>query len=126
MLAAGVAVGGNLIVAVMGTNSSSSPLRVDNVSIAIALILSIAALLNFPAGRRRGVELSLLALDVLVVGGSMVLITSVLVYSRLTVASDGGIGSRSVAMVFPALDVVLVTVAVLLVLNKGSWWLQDF
>ena len=59
--------------------------------IAAALMVSIAAVLNFPSVRRRGVDLLVMSLDGLIMGAAVLIIASVLVYSELLdTSSDAG------------------------------------
>jgi PAS domain S-box-containing protein len=120
IFAAGVvAVLGNLWVAAVGADPVSSPSAVGELSIAVALLLAIAALLNFPSARRRGIDLLVMALDGIVAAGAVLIIASVLVYAQLLEAASHD-SAGTVALVFPALDVALATVAVLLVLRASG------
>src|SRR6476469_4690541 len=119
-VAAVVAVAGNVWVAATGADPVDSPSAIGNAAIAVALLLSIAGLLSVPSVRRRGVELFLMALDGLVAGGAVLVIASVLVYSELLDSTTGNLGSRFTTLAFPVLDIVLATVAVLLVLRTGG------
>ena len=115
-----VAILGNMWVAATGSDPVSDPSIVSNVSIAAALLLSIAGLLSFPTVKRRGAELLLMTLDGLVAAGALIIIVTVLVYSDLLAATvDDSAGSRFFALTFPVLDVVLATVAVLLILRSS-------
>ena len=115
-----VGAAGNAWVAITGADPVSSPSLVSNISIAAALVISTLALLAFPSMRRRGAEWSVMFLDGLVAGGALLLIASVLVYSQLLNSpSDHGGSDRIFALVFPVLDVVLATVAVLLVVRAS-------
>jgi len=98
-----------------------------NVCIATALVLSTRGIISFPGVRRRGSDLLVMALDGVVAGGALLLITSVVVYSELLSSdarSTGGALNRALNLAFPALDVVLVTVAVMLALRarKADRW----
>ena len=118
LMAAGlVAVAGNIWVTAVGADPVDSPSAVGNGSIALALLLSIAGLLSFPSVRRRGVDQLLMSLDGLVAGSAVLVIASVLVYSELLDSVTDDLGSRSAALLFPVLDVVLATVAILLILR---------
>jgi PAS domain S-box-containing protein len=112
---------GNTWSAVVGADPVSSPSLFSNVCIAAALVLSTFALAMFPGIRRRGADLLGMFLDGIVAGGAFLLITSALVYSELLSSSapDGGAANRALALLFPALDVALVTVAVLLVVRAS-------
>ena len=119
-LAGFVAIAGNVWVLISGADPISSPSLVSNLSIAIALVISTAGLLAFPSARRRGAELLVMFLDGLVAGGAFLLIASVLVYAELLNSSDNdGTSARVFALIFPVLDVVLATVAVLLVVRAS-------
>ncbi|GAB3248506.1 response regulator [Nocardioides dilutus] len=115
-----VAITGNLWVAVVDADPVTSPSLFGDLTIAAALVLSTLGLLSFPA-RRRGAELSVMLLDGLVAGGAFLLIASVLVYPGLLDSSAReGAGAQVLALIFPVLDVVLATVAVLLVVRASG------
>jgi PAS domain S-box-containing protein len=119
-LAGFVAIAGNLWVVISGADPITSPSLISNVTIAMALVISTIGLLAFPSARRRGAELLVMFLDGLVAGGAFLLIASVLVYSELLDApTDDGTSARAFALIFPVLDVVLATVAVLLVVRAS-------
>ncbi|MFC4784470.1 PAS domain-containing sensor histidine kinase [Nocardioides sp. MAHUQ-72] len=120
MCAGTVAVAGNLWVAATGADPVDSPSAVSNASIAIALLLSIAGLLSFPSARRRGLDQLLMSLDGLIAGSAVLVIASVLVYSELLDSVTDDFASRSAALLFPVLDVVLATVALLLLLRTSG------
>ncbi len=120
VIAAGVAgIGSNVWVALADADPLPSSSRVGDGLICLALVLSTAALINFPTVRRRGIDRALLLLDGAVITVSVLLITSILVYPPLldTVA-DGQ--SVIAARLIPALDVVLVTVALLLMVRSSG------
>ncbi len=119
-LAGVVAILGNAWVAVTGADPISSPSLLSNLTISIALLLSTLGLLAFPTARRRGAELVGMLLDGLVAGGALLLIASVLIYSELLDSSGQGGSARVFVLVIPVLDVVLATVAVLLVVRASS------
>jgi PAS domain S-box-containing protein len=120
-MAAGiVAVAGNLWVLVTGADPVASPSAISNASIATALLLSIVGLLSFPSARRRGVDQLVMSLDGLVAGTAVLVIASVLVYNELLESVTDDLASRSAALLFPVLDVVLATVALLLLLRTGG------
>jgi PAS domain S-box-containing protein len=118
--AAAVAITGNLWVAATGSDPTTSPSTVSIVSIAVALSLSVIALLSFPMPRRRGAELLVMLLDGVVAGGAFLLITSVLAFTELLESSTATTtADRVTGIAFPALDVLLATVAVLLVVRAS-------
>lgn len=121
VIAGAVAIFGNVWVAVTGADPVTSPSVVSDVTIALALMISTAGLLTFPGPRRRGEELSVMFLDGLVAGGAFLLIASVLVYAELLGSSAReGVWAQAFALVFPLIDVVLATVAVLLVVRASG------
>ena len=120
VLAAAIALAGNLWATAAGADPVDSPSAVSDVSIALALLLSIWALLNFPSVRRRGPDLMVMSLDGLIMGSAVLITTSVLVYSELLDSSGGQLDTRFSALVFPLLDVVLATVALLLVVRSSG------
>jgi PAS domain S-box-containing protein len=118
VIAAVIAVMGNVWVTIIGADPVDSPSAIGDASIAVALILSIVALLNFPSVRRRGIDLLVMSLDGLVMGAAVLIIASVLVYSELLDAPSGEPVARFTSLLFPLLDVVLATVALLLVVRS--------
>ena len=118
VVAAVVAVAGNVWAAAVGSNPISSPSTVSDLSITIALALCIVAVLGFPSVRRRGVDLVVITLDGLVIGGAVLIIASTLVYSRLLDQTRGGFANGFATLLIPVLDVVLVVVALLLLLRS--------
>jgi PAS domain S-box-containing protein len=118
--AALVALAGNVWSTVVGADPVSSPSLVAEACIAVALLLSIAGLLNLPTMRHRGIELLRIALDGLVVGGSVLMITSLLGFLKVLGApAESGVTGLA-AVVFPVLDLVLATVALLLVVRSRA------
>lgn len=118
MLAAGVAILANLYGALIGLDPVESPSRVADGGILVALLLTIVGLATFPSVRRRGADQVLMTLDGLVVGGGVISIVSVVVYPRLLTPSVDATSELVAALLFPVLDLVLATVALLLVLRS--------
>ena len=118
MLASGVAIVSNAYAAVAGVDPVESPSRVADGGILVALVLSIAGLATFPSVRRRGADQVLMTLDGLVVGGGALSIVSVLVYPRLLATTSDATSEQVAALLIPVLDLVLATVALLLVLRS--------
>ena len=116
-IAALVAVVSNLYAAAIGADPVDSPSLVGDLGLAAALVLSIVGLLRFPSVRRRGIDLVLMTLDGLVVGGGVLAIASVLVYSELLASTSDGVAARFLVLLIPVLDVVLATVAIFLLLR---------
>jgi PAS domain S-box-containing protein len=119
--AGAVAVLGNGWAAAVGADPMDPPSQVGNISLTLALLLSIGAIVTFPAMRTRGAELGRLVLDGVIMGGSAMIVASVLVYSPVLDSAGGDLGARATALLFPVLDVVLVTVsAMLIVRSRGD------
>jgi PAS domain S-box-containing protein len=118
VIAALIAIAGNVWVAIIGADPVDAPSALGDASIGVALLLSIVALLGFPSVRRRGVDLLIMSLDGLVMGAAVLITVSVLVYSELLDTSADQLDSRASALIFPLLDVVLATVALLLVVRS--------
>lgn len=109
----------NAWVAITGSDPVDSPSTLGDLLLALALVLSIAALLSFPTVRRRGFDLLLLVLDGIVIAAGVLIIASVLVFASVT--DPGRVSdSQLTPLLLPVLDVVLATVALLLVLRSGG------
>jgi PAS domain S-box-containing protein len=115
---AAIAVVGNVWATAVGSDPVTSPSTFSDLTITVALLLCIGAVLGFPSVRRRGVDLVVIALDGLVVGGAVLIIASTLVYSRLLDQTRGGFATEFSTLLIPVLDVVLVVVALLLLLRS--------
>ena len=118
VVAALLAVAANVWVTVTGSDPLHSPSAVGDAFIAAALMVSIAAVLTFPSVRRRGVDLLVMSLDGLIMGAAVLIIASVLVYSELLDTSSDAVDTQFTVLLFPVLDVVLATVALLLVVRS--------
>jgi PAS domain S-box-containing protein len=117
--AGGAGIISNAWVAISGSDPVESPSTLGDLLLALALVFAIAALLSFPTVRRRGIDLLLLVLDGIVIAAGVLIIASILVYAALT---DPGrvTDSQLTPLLLPVLDVVLATVALLLVLRSGG------
>ncbi|QIG43666.1 response regulator [Nocardioides anomalus] len=115
-----VAIVGNIWVAATGSDPSTDPSLVSITSLAYALVVSIIALAIFPVRRRRGAELAVTLLDGVVAGGAFLLIVSATAFSALLESDTATTTVDQVTGVaFPVLDVLLATVAVLLVVRAA-------
>jgi PAS domain S-box-containing protein len=118
LIAAGVsATASNAWVAAIGSDPIDSPSLFGDLLLALALVFAIVALLCFPTVRRRGIDLLLLALDGLVIAAAVLIIASILVYTAI---ADPVGDTQVTTLLLPILDVVLATVALLLVLRSGG------
>ncbi|QWC84500.1 PAS domain S-box protein [Nocardioidaceae bacterium] len=113
LLAAGgvVALWGNVVGAVLDRDVLVA-LPLDDVAIALALALSIASLAYFTQVTRNRTDMAVLALDGLILGSAVLIMTWVLVYDRLLAAS--GDLAFLAGILIPMLDVVLATAALIL------------
>lgn len=112
-----IVVVGNLAGAVTaGVEGLSS--TVNDVAIALALVVAIGGLLHFP-GRRSGSDLATLVLDGLVAGSAALIIASSLIYEDLLATTGGGVLSRIGVLILPVLDVVVAMIATLLFVRSG-------
>jgi hypothetical protein len=118
MLGAVLAVTGNVWATAIGSDPVTSPSTFSDLTITAALGLCIVAVLGFPSVRRRGVDLVVISLDGLVIGGATLIIASTLVYHRLLDQTRGEIITELTTLLIPALDVVLVVVGLLLLLRS--------
>lgn len=116
-----IAIVGNVWAAATGSDPVTSPSTFSDLTITVALVLCILAVLGFPSVRRRGIDLVVMTLDGLVIGGAVLIVASTLVYSELLEQTRGSVASQLATLLIPVLDVVLVVVALLLVLrSRGS------
>ncbi len=116
-----VAMAGNVWAGAVGSDPVSSPSTFSDLTITAALVLCILAVLGFPSVRRRGIDLVVMTLDGLVIGGAVLIVANTLVYSELLDQTRGTFASQLTTLLIPVLDVVLVVVGLLLVLrSRGS------
>ncbi len=120
MTGALVAIAGNVWATAVGSDPVTSPSAFSDLTITAALGLCIAGVLGFPSVRRRGVDLVVISLDGLVVGGAVLIIASTLVYDQLLEQTRGGLTSELATLLIPVLDVVLVVVGILLLLRASG------
>lgn len=116
--AASVALAGNIWVTAIGSHPVRSPSVIGEMSIALALLLAIAGLLSMPAMRHRGIELLRISLDGLVVGSAVLITTGLLDFAEILQPRGAHPVLRVTSVLFPLLDVVLATVAVLLIVRS--------
>jgi PAS domain S-box-containing protein len=117
--ASGVALAGNLWTTVTGGDPVQDTSLVGDVLVALALVLTVFALLGLSDTPARRARLLVSWLDGVVTGCTVLVIAIVLVFSRLVEAQS--IAERPVVLVFPILDVAVLTVALLLfVRSRGD------
>lgn len=116
-----IAIVGNVWATAIGSDPITSPSAFTDLTITVALVLCILAVLGFPSVRRRGIDLVVMTLDGLVIGGAVLIVASTFVYSELLEQTRGSVASQLATLLIPVLDVVLVVVGLLLVLrSRGS------
>lgn len=114
--ASGVALAGNLWTTVTGGDPVQDTSLVGDILIALALVLTVFALLGLSDTPARRARLLVGWLDGVVTGCTVLVIAIVLVFSRLVEAQS--VAERPVVLVFPILDVAVLTVALLLLLRS--------
>ena len=118
--AAVTALCGNGWSAVVGADPVSDPSLVAECLVALGQVLSIAAMITLRASGARGPAKALLLLDGFVAGSAALLITTVAVYSRVLDTLQGAWPHQLLTLAFPFLDVVIVTLAALLLAEDRS------
>lgn len=118
--ASATAIAASFVGAVVGIDNVGSPSVVTDLVLVPAMLLSIAGLATFPSAPRRGADHLVMALDGVVTGGGVLAIAAVLVYPELLASSTDGAVEQLTILLYPVLDLVLVTVALLLVLRAGG------
>lgn len=86
----------------------------------IGLLICLTGLTLFPPLRRRGTDVTRLIMDGLVVGGSVMFIASATIFPTLLAGKDGSFGSQAQILVLPVLDLLMATVAILLIARSGA------
>ncbi len=108
-----VALSGNVLGALLAPGPSLGlPVAPSDVVIALALVISILSLAHFAEVTRSRVDLAVMGLDGLILGSAVLMIAATVVYDRLRV--DVSWAGALSGVVIPGLDVVLATVALIL------------
>ncbi|MEN8705178.1 MAG: ATP-binding protein [Nocardioides marinisabuli] len=111
-LAGLTALTGNVLAMLLGDSSSAVSSPVGDTAIALALVLAIVSLTWFTQVNRSRVDLAVMALDGLILGTAVLMIAASLVYDQLLASGENV--SLLAGTVIPILDVVLATVALIL------------
>lgn len=98
----------------------SDPSVVTECFVALGQVLSIGALIVLHVPHARGPEKALLVLDGFVAGSAALLVTTITVYSQVLDSLDGSRLHQLLVLAFPFLDVVIVTMAALLIGESRS------
>lgn len=98
----------------------SGQLAITDTGVVVALLLTIAGLASFPGVRRQGAGQVMALIDGLVAGVGVLAIVSVVFYPQLLHPGQATAATLVGVVVIPVLDVVLVTVAIVLLLRAGG------
>ncbi len=90
-----------------------------DIGLLVGLLCGILAMISFPSARRRHTDLARMILDGVVVGGSILFLTAVVVYPPLLVRQSILAITDVTALALPIADVVAATLAVLLIMRSG-------
>lgn len=103
---------GNVVAALTGGDD------LGDLALVCALLIGIAALLSFPEQPVQRSQLVRMLLDGVVVGGSVLFVSALVVFPAMTV--DDGVFhlGRLLALALPVLDAVVTTLAVLLIMRS--------
>ena len=115
-LAAGAAMAGNAVTTLSGGDPIKDTSPVGDALIALALVLTVFGLLGLADTPLRRANVLVTWLDGVVVGCAVLILAVVLVFSRLV--DSEVIAERPTALLFPTLDIAVVTVALLLILRS--------
>lgn len=116
VLAAGSAMAGNAVTTLSGGDPVQDTSPVGDGLVALALVLTVFGLLGLSDTPPRRANVVVTWLDGVVTGCAVLVLAVVLVFSRLV--SSEVIAERPTAMLFPTLDIAVVTVALLLILRS--------
>ncbi|MFT4294930.1 MAG: ATP-binding protein [Micropruina sp.] len=86
----------------------------------VSLLICLVGLTLFPPSRRRGTDLTRLMMDGLVVGGSVMFIASATLFPTLLAGRDSSLSSQAQILALPVLDLVMATLAILLIARSGT------
>jgi PAS domain S-box-containing protein len=110
---------GNLWVSLVGYSEPLVPIPLGDVSLILALLLGIAGLLTYPSAPRRGLDLTRMILDGVVLGGSVLLIAADTLFPQILNQSGTNLAARVAPLAAPVIDLILATVGWLL-FTRGS------
>ena len=110
------AAAGNAGLMLQGAQRGRTSVSASDVTLLLTLVLAAAGLLLFPVAKRRGTDLIRMALDGVVIGGSILAVVSVRVLSALPPMDPVNL---VVNLAAPVIDVVVATLATLLFM-RGS------
>ena len=96
------------------------PSAMVDIAVMVALLFGIAFMISFPPARRRRTDLARMLLDGVVVGGSILFLTTVVVYPTLLITHPITSLSSVTALALPILDVIAATLAVLFITRSDG------
>jgi PAS domain S-box-containing protein len=111
--------GANLYELLISIGQPRTTTAIGDAGLTIALLIGIFGILSFPTARRRRTDLARMVLDGVVVGGSILFLTTVVVYPPLLVNHRITSITDITALTLPIGDVVVATLAVLLIMRSG-------
>ncbi len=107
---------GNLGLLVYGAERDRHAISPSDVTLMVTLLLALAGVITFPMARRRGPELVRMLLDGVVIGGSLLAVVSVRIWPLVANMKPS---VAVAALAAPVIDVVVATVATLLVMRSS-------
>jgi PAS domain S-box-containing protein len=110
----------NLYDLVTSLSAPQTTTDISKVGLAIGLLLGICAMISFPPARRRNTDLARMILDGVVVGGSILFLTAVVVYPPLLGTRSITVGTDIAVLAMPIGDVVVATLAVLMIMRSSG------
>ena len=116
----GFGVLGNLIALGLDLGLPSDFASIIDLALLTALICCLIGLTLFPPKQSRRTDLARLILDGLVVGGSVLFVASATIFPTLLANQDGSLAAQARALTLPVLDLVLTTLAILLIGRSGT------
>ena len=108
-LAATLGTGSNLLQLVVPRSGDPAQVVPGDIMLAVALVVGVIGIFSFPPSRRRATDLARMALDGVVIGGSVLLVATVTLFPNVLAAAQ-----RWPLLVVPVIDVVIATFAALL------------
>lgn len=109
----------NTWVGIFGRPDNVKAFSPGDMFVLLALVVGIAGTSIFPSRPRRSTDIARMVLDGTVFGGSVLLLLSVTVFPQILAPPGSTIVDRALTLLVPTADIVLVTVAVLLLFRAA-------
>ncbi|WP_284252319.1 sensor histidine kinase [Litorihabitans aurantiacus] len=103
---------GNVLAAFTGAEN------VSELALLLALVIGVAALRSFPDRELKRPQVLRMLLDGVVVGGSVLFVSALVIFPALTTSNGGWDLTRVITIALPVMDAVLATFAVLLIMRS--------